>query len=417
MKNNHYYRACLAVVLIGLIMPFISCGKDDDSPSSSNFHNYGNKQEQTDGSITTPNENIPEAPKLLAPKDILSYIKNSDESPKVLNMALETYDHTAVLCNIPNFIKVKLVIPEGVKTVSANRDVWPSNGMGTVNMGLIDVVFPQTITEIGDWAFSYCEQLPRIVIPKSVTVIGVRAFSFCDKLSYVSMSNGLTKIGAYSFSGCRKLTNVKIPKTVTEICSGAFENSGLTNIQIPDAVSSIDYNAFEGSNISVLEIPASVKNWGEFVFEDGHLISITIPEKITDIDMSHCLKLTSITLPDNITNIGKFCFYNCRALESIVIPDCLTSIETNTFYNCESLKSVTIPNNVTSIGYQAFSGSGLTSITIPNSVISIDGTSFYGCRNLTEIHITESLKNWYGNKYGNNDHVYRIMIADVPEKE
>ena len=68
----------------------------------------------------------------------------------------------------------------------------------------------------------------------------------------------------------------------------------------------------------------------------------------------------------------------------VTIPNSVTSIGTYAFYDCSSLTSVTIPNSVTSIGEYAFCGcSSLTSVTIPNSVTSIGDSAFYGCSDLT----------------------------------
>ena len=65
------------------------------------------------------------------------------------------------------------------------------------------------------------------------------------------------------------------------------------------------------------------------------------------------------------------------------------------FYYCNRLTSVTIPDNVTSIGDGAFYRCrGLTSITIPNSVTSIGDSAFYGCKKLKEIHYNGTKAEW-----------------------
>ena len=75
-------------------------------------------------------------------------------------------------------------------------------------------------------------------------------------------------------------------------------------------------------------------------------------------------------------------------IKSFNIPDGLTEIKSYLFYNCTVLSSVTIPNSVTSIGGSAFENcTSLTSITIPNSVTDIGMNAFYGCTNLKEIKV------------------------------
>ena len=79
---------------------------------------------------------------------------------------------------------------------------------------------------------------------------------------------------------------------------------------------------------------------------------------------AYCSSLTSVTIPESVTEIGGSAFSVCSGLTSVMIPNSVTTIGDVAFYNCSSLTSVTIPNSVTSIGSSAFSGcSGMTSIT------------------------------------------------------
>ena len=85
-------------------------------------------------------------------------------------------------------------------------------------------------------------------------------------------------------------------------------------------------------------------------------------------------------------SIGNYAFQGCINLSSIAIPDSVTNIGSYAFSGCSGLTSITIPDNVTSIGSYAFSGcSGLTSITIPNS--SIGSYAFENCKGLTEVDV------------------------------
>ena len=105
-----------------------------------------------------------------------------------------------------------------------------------------------------------------------------------------------------------------------------------------------------------------------------------------------------MTIPDSVTSIGEYAFYNCRSLTSVTIPDSVTSIGDDAFSNCKSLTSVTIPDSVTSIGKWAFSEcKSLTSVTIPDSVTSIGDAAFASCTSLTGIWVAE------GNSHYAND--------------
>ncbi len=84
-----------------------------------------------------------------------------------------------------------------------------------------------------------------------------------------------------------------------------------------------------------------------------------------DVVYSPCTTLTSVTIPNSFTSIGKRAFADCSSLTSVTIPNSVTSIGEWAFENCSSLTSVTIPNSVTSIGLYAFQNcSSLTSMTI-----------------------------------------------------
>ncbi|EKT4501696.1 leucine-rich repeat domain-containing protein [Flavobacterium psychrophilum] len=103
-------------------------------------------------------------------------------------------------------------------------------------------------------------------------------------------------------------------------------------------------------------------------------------------------RLTSVTIPNSVTAIGKFAFYGCERLISISIPNSVTSIEEETFSFCTGLISITIPNSVTVIGKKAFSEClGLTSVTFPNALATIGSHCFYFCTSLTSVTIPNSV--------------------------
>ena len=99
-----------------------------------------------------------------------------------------------------------------------------------------------------------------------------------------------------------------------------------------------------------------------------------------------CANLTSVLIPDGLTNIGNGMFYGCSNLASVVMPGNVTRIDPWAF-GFTSLTNVVIPGNVTSIGYAAFYGcTGLTSITISKSVTAIEGNAFGGCSSLSAVY-------------------------------
>jgi hypothetical protein len=108
---------------------------------------------------------------------------------------------------------------------------------------------------------------------------------------------------------------------------------------------------------------------------------------IEDIAFNHCTNLTSVTIPDGVTNIGARAFQSCTSLTNVTIGNGVTSIQEKTFDACQSLASVAIGHGVTNIGDNAFSGTALMNVTIPNGVTSIGDLAFYGCTSLTNAPI------------------------------
>ena len=195
---------------------------------------------------------------------------------------------------------------------------------------------------ICDWAFGWskfigCRSLTSLVIPDSVTNIGDYAFSSCRSLTDIVIPDSVTNIGDYAFWNCRSLTNIVIPNSVTSIGDNAFEYCfSLSNLIIPDGVTSIGDGAFVGcTSLSSVVIPDSVSCIGNNAFWG-------------------CESLTDIVIPNSVTSIGESAFYGCRSLTEVVIPDSVTSIGNKAFHTCSSLTNIDIPDSVTSIGDGAF---------------------------------------------------------------
>ncbi len=290
-----------------------------------------------------------------------------------------------------------------------------------------EIFFDGTITYIGKDAFRYCDNLTSIIIPNSVTEIGERAFFICDNLASVTIGSSVTSIGNSAFWGCDNLTSIIIPNSVTSIGELAFSScDNLTNVTIGSSVTSIGNSAFEGcKNLTSIIIPNSATSIGERAFYDcENLTSVTISDSVTTIGslaFKSCISLkefkgefasadgrcliidgtlnsfapyglTEYIIPDSVTSIGEWAFYDCENLTSVIIPNSVTSIGERAFYDCENLTSVIIPNSVTSIGELAFSFcDNLTSVTIGSSVTSIGNSAFWGCDNLTSIIIPNSV--------------------------
>ncbi len=131
-----------------------------------------------------------------------------------------------------------------------------------------DLVIPNSVTSIGDYAFYWCSGLTSVTIPNSVTSIGDDAFGGCSGLTSVTIPNSVTNIGDYAFGGCSGLTSVTIPNSVTSIGEATFYGcSGLTSVTIPNSVESIGDWAFSScSGLTSVSIPNSVESIGSYAF-------------------------------------------------------------------------------------------------------------------------------------------------------
>jgi len=310
---------------------------------------------------------------------------------------------------------------------------------------LTSVAISGSVTSIGDCAFLACSGLPSVTIPSSVTSIGDDAFQSCIRLisvdfnakncttmgswsspvfegcsalSNLNIGNNVISIPAYAFCNCSGLTSVAIPSSVTSIGNGTFGYcSGLTSVTIPSSVTSIGDGAFESCSLTSVIIPSSVSSIGVWAFLSCPLTAINvdagnlnysseigvlfdknktlliqypakkagayeIPNSVTSIGtyaFYDCFYLTSVTIPNSVISIGDGAFQSCWSLTSVTIPNSVTSIGANAFYECE-LRYVIMSYSVTSIGNDAFYDCPLTSITIPSSVTSIGANAFENCR-------------------------------------
>ena len=221
----------------------------------------------------------------------------------------------------------------------------------------ISYTIPESVTSIGDRAFSWCTSLRSITIPDGVTSIGRSAFSTCTSLTSITIPDSVTG-GTGDFSHCRSLTSVTIGKNINRLRSSDFTNcSRLSSIEVSE------------ENLNYTDLDGVLFNKDQSIlikYPRGRTGTYTIPESVTSIGtgaFSRCKKLTGVTIPDSVTSIGRSAFSYC-GLPSVKIPDSVTGIGDDAFSDCERLTSVTIGNSVTTISVGAFSDCpGLTYIT------------------------------------------------------
>nr|MDE7296160.1 leucine-rich repeat domain-containing protein [Clostridia bacterium] len=252
-----------------------------------------------------------------------------------------------------------------------------------------------------NYAFQDCV-FTNFVVPNSVTEIGDYAFYSCKPLRMFTLGTGVESIGNSAFSACYKLVEVyNLSSLVIE--SDSYENGEIGKYALgiyssletaSKVVTDGDYLLFvdgEGADEAVylleykgaeanLILPNSLhgKNYAihAYAFEGSQtLTSITVSlgaRVIGEGAFSDCTNLESVIIQDTVTSIGVAAFWGCSALERVSMGNGVKSIGRNAFCDCGNLTSVILSGFLESIGDYAFMRcNALQSIVIPDSVTSI----------------------------------------------
>lgn len=338
---------------------------------------------------------------------------------------------------------------------------------GVKDTSVTEIVIPSEIeglpvTRIS--GFSNCFNLVSVTIPESVTSIDSDAFSGTPWLKAKQEENPLVVVNGILIDASTCTGDVIIPDTVKSIGYRVFADSAVTSVTLPDNTTNVSGLTFSGSALASVKVS---ENNPAFTSEDGVLFSkdktelifyppkserteYIIPDGVKIVQSSafyHCPNLTSVTIPDTITNVldsafsanrypmyinytipykkmdnyiagrafgdcfnlkeihvsennaglssengvlfnkdkTELIYYPCGKEDtSYTIPDSVTVIQDSAFMSC-LLEKVTIPESVTRIGRLAFSCSALTSVTIPKSVTEVGYTAFAACPNLKTV--------------------------------
>ena len=298
-----------------------------------------------------------------------------------------------------------ITIPNSVTSIGSNAFSWCGN--------FASITIPNSVTKIGEDVFADCDALTSISVDKKNpiydsrdncnAIIETNTNTLIAGCKTTTIPNSITSIGNSAFSGCFNLTSITIPNSVTSIGEGAFYYCDkLTSISIPNSVTSIGNNAFADCD-ALTSISVDKKN----PIYDSRDNCNAIIETNTNTLITGC---KTTTIPNSITSIGNSAFSGCVNLTSITIPKSVTSIGEKAFYWCKNLASIIIPNSVTSIGEDAFLGcDNLTSITIPISVTTIGHGAFYSCDKLKKIYIPRGTKAKFAAMDGLKEHVGKLV--------
>ena len=198
--------------------------------------------------------------------------------------------------------------------------------------------------------------IPSKINGRKVTGIGASAFDNCLSSS-ITIPDSVTSIGDWAFTFCPNISSIKIPNGVTSIGKEAFCWSGMSSIAIPNSVTSLGRAAFAGcEELETITLSNNLINIEEEIFYwCESLKSIKIPEGVKSIGslaFNGCESLTTITLPDSVEYIGDSAFSYCDNLSSITIPDTVKYIGNDAFVGCPSSLVLTIGKNSYYVAYE-----------------------------------------------------------------
>jgi len=253
-------------------------------------------------------------------------------------------------------ISGELVIPEVVTYKGVDCSVV-SIGKGGACKGLDinSVTIPNSVINIGDYAFYGCYKLNTVNIGDNVKYIGKNAFQFCENIKSITLPNSVTNIGEYAFSGCGELNSIKFS----------------------ESLDSIGRNAFGACK---------------------KLISISIPSGVIGKQaFANCDTLTSVTLGKRVASVGGYAFQMCPNLKNVIMEG-VKGIKEGAFSNCRKLESINIGENLDSIGERAFAAcSKLTSVCCYTERVPSTKSSAFSHINLRNVtlHVPKNAINDY----------------------
>ena len=326
------------------------------------------------------------------------------------------------------------------------RDLsWTLDSTGTLTISGTGEMYSASSSSYYGW-YTYRSSVKNLVIQQGVTSIGNYAFDYFQNLSSVIIPNSVTTIGMYAFRNCTQLKTVTLPSNLQTIGKRAFDSSGLTSIVIPNSVTFLEEGAFiycHGLTSADIGIGVTVIPVDAFYYCTS-LKTVNIPYSVTRIEKSafSWCSLTSLTIPNSVTYLGKYVFSSNSYLTTLSIPASVETIDPLAFSSCKLLKGIWVDNNNANYSSDAYgvlfdknketlicAPGGMTgSYEIPESVTALSENAFYSCTGLTSIHIPDSVQSigetafydctslattTYGNaKYiGNSNNPYMILLS------
>ena len=248
---------------------------------------------------------------------------------------------------------------------------------------------PATLISVGGASFMNNYNLASLTFEgqSNLQYIGGNAFAYAYALTSVGLPESLLEIGDYAFSYTSLSGTVTIHENVRHIGFGVFaECHDLTYIEVDDDNADyvdVDGTAYTSDLTTAVMYPVG-NDAVEYVIPEGTLV-------INEAAFYGAHNLTNIVLPQSLTNIEAYAFYDVPNITAIDIPDNVIQISNYAFANDYALEYInfTPTSKLPRISYAAFAYTGINSFRVPASVSTMAQYAFEGCKNLTSITFAE----------------------------
>ncbi len=292
----------------------------------------------------------------------LVHVMNADgNSATLTDLGKWWFSNGAKLADTYNGVPVTHIAPDVFK--------------GKVNV-VQKITLPQSLVEICEGQFIYCNRLSSVTIPATVKEIGADAFRGCLELETVTFKGTRDqwkqiKLGENWNIGCNFTTVTCSDGTLT-VDLPAEANDGTPGLYYSISNDGYAYLRAMDQNCTETEIRIATEYRGYKV------------TRIYERALQYNTQIKSVIIPEGITSIGDYAFYGCSSLKSVKLPKSLLSIGDYAFGYCPALKSIDLPENLTTLRGNAFYGTPIKKLYIPKNVTDLGWIS---CETLVTLEI------------------------------
>lgn len=267
------------------------------------------------------------------------------------------------------------------------------------------IILPNSVKEIKPYAFWGCDNLKTVTLGKGITTIGDFSFMNCDGLETITIPSNVRSIGIQAFADCDRFEDITIPPEVTDIKDDAFDRDYLLNIHCETGSYADKYaQSFyerqknmtvydktepdESGNGKQPAVPSDGVYSGDSVQAQ---LGIEFPNDIIG-DLLGSTRVVSNQAVVMMQNAGHPVQGSGSGdSDSAKEPELPWRISERTYYRDKDMTSDTLNDNITEIGRFAYARSGLTDIVLPEGLEKIEYAAFYHCDNLTHVDIPDSV--------------------------